>query len=105
MRIFQKNAYISIDFLNNVSEVFRLTESSDTNVFSMPVTYNGKEYKIVYDKPHIEMNNAMRIEEELFFKSIIENKIPHVTLKEGKMALVIANEIITKIESNMYKQF
>lgn len=105
MRIFQKNAYISIDFLNNVSEVFRLTESSDTNVFSMPVTYNGKEYKIVYDKPHIEMNNAMRIEQELFFKSIIENKIPHVTLKEGKMALVIANEIITKIESNMYKEF
>jgi len=105
MRIFQKNAYISIDFLNNVSEVFRLTESSDTNVFSMPVNFNGKEYKIVYDKPHIEMNNAMRIEEELFFRSIIENKNPHVTIKEGKLALVIANEIMTKVESNKFTGF
>jgi predicted dehydrogenase len=105
MRIFQKNAYISIDFLNNVSEVFRLTESSDTNVFSMPVNFNGKEYKLVYDKPNIEMNNAMRIEEELFFRSILENKNPQVSLKEGKLALIIANEIITKIESNKHTGF
>jgi predicted dehydrogenase len=102
MRIFQKNAYISIDFLNNVSEIFRLTEDSEENVFSLPVSINGKEYKIMYDKPQVVSNNAMQIEEKLFFKAITDKTSSYVTLQEGKLALVIANEIISKIESNKF---
>ena len=100
MRIFQKNAYISIDFLNNTSEVFRLSEDSDTNIFSMPVNYNGKDYKIVYEKPTTDIKNAMRYEEELFFKSILNNTEPEVTLRDGKEAIEIANKILEKIETN-----
>lgn len=100
MRIFQKNAYISIDFLNNTSEVFRLSEDSDTNIFSMPVNYNGKDYKIVYEKPTTDIKNAMKYEEELFFNSILNNTVPEVTLKDGKEAIEIANKILQKIEEN-----
>jgi predicted dehydrogenase len=100
MRIFQKNAYISIDFLNNTSEVFRLSEDSDTNIFSMPVNYNGKDYKIVYEKPTTDIKNAMRYEEELFFNSILNNTEPEVSLRDGKEAIEIANKILEKIESN-----
>ena len=100
MRIFQKNAYISIDFLNNTSEVFRLSEDSDTNIFSMPVNYNGKDYKIVYEKPTTDIKNAMRYEEELFFKSILNFTEPEVTLRDGKEAIEIANKILEKIETN-----
>ena len=100
MRIFQKNAYISIDFLNNTSEVFRLSEDSDTNIFSMPVNYNGKDYKIVYEKPTTDIKNAMRYEEELFFKSILNGTEPEVTLRDGKEAIEIANKILEKIETN-----
>jgi predicted dehydrogenase len=100
MRIFQKNAYISIDFLNNTSEVFRLSEDSDTNIFSMPVNYNGKDYKIVYEKPTTDIKNAMKYEEELFFNSILNNTVPEVTLKDGKEAIEIANKILQKIEDN-----
>lgn len=100
MRIFQKNAYISIDFLNNTSEVFRLSEDSDTNIFSMPVNYNGKDYKIVYEKPTTDIKNAMRYEEELFFNSILNNTEPEVTLRDGKEAIEIANKILEKIETN-----
>lgn len=105
MRIFQRNAYISIDFLNNTSEVFRLSENSETNVFSVPVNMNGKEYKITYDKPLVNTLNAMKYEEELFFRSIIENKNPVVSLTDGKEAIRIANEILNKIETNrsLYK--
>ncbi len=100
MRIFQKNAYISIDFLNNTSEVFRLSEDSDTNIFSMPVNYNGKDYKIVYEKPTTDIKNAMKYEEDLFFKSILKGEEPEVTLHDGKEAIEIANKIIEKIETN-----
>lgn len=100
MRIFQRNAYISIDFLNNTSEVFRLSEDSETSVFSMPVNMNGKEYKITYEKPAVNILNAMKYEEELFFKSILENIEPVVSLKDGKEAIRIANEILMKIETN-----
>ncbi len=100
MRIFQRNAYISIDFLNNTSEVFRLSEDSETSVFSMPVNMNGKEYKITYEKPAVNILNAMKYEEELFFKSIFENIEPVVSLKDGKEAIRIANEILMKIETN-----
>jgi predicted dehydrogenase len=100
MRIFQKNAYISIDFLNNTSEVFRLSEDSDTNIFSMPVNYNGKDYKIVYEKPTTDIKNAMRYEEELFFSSILNGTEPEVTLRDGKEAIEIANKILEKIETN-----
>jgi predicted dehydrogenase len=100
MRIFQKNAYVSIDFLNNTSEVFRLTDNSDTNIFSMPVELNGKSYKIAYEKPVVDISNAMKYEEELFFNSILNNQEPEVTLHDGKVALEIAGMIIKKIEEN-----
>ena len=101
MRIFQKNAYVSIDFLNNTSEVFRLSEDTESNIFSVPVNLNGRDYKIAYDKPVVDITNAMKYEEELFFNSIMHNQEPEVTLKDGKVALEIAAKIIEKIESNM----
>ncbi|MDD5361098.1 MAG: Gfo/Idh/MocA family oxidoreductase [Ignavibacteria bacterium] len=103
MRIFQKNAYVSIDFLNNTSEVFRLTDNSDTNIFSMPVELNGKSYKIAYEKPVVDISNAMKYEEELFFNSILNNQEPEVTLHDGKVALEIAGMILKKIEENWSK--
>ena len=101
MRIFQKNAYVSIDFLNNTSEVFRLSEETESNIFSVPVNLNGRDYKIAYDKPVVDITNAMKYEEELFFNSIMHNQEPEVSLRDGKIALEIAAKIIEKIESNM----
>lgn len=100
MRIFQKNAYISIDFLNNTSEVFKLSEESNSSMFSMPININGKEFKIAYEKPSVSALNAMKYEEELFFNSILTNKEPEVSLKDGKEAIRIANEILMKIDTN-----
>ncbi len=101
MRIFQKNAYVSIDFLNNTSEVFRLSEDTESNIFSVPVNLNGRDYRIAYDKPVVDITNAMKYEEELFFNSIMHNQEPEVSLRDGKIALEIAAKIIDKIESNM----
>jgi hypothetical protein len=61
---------------------------------------NGKSYKIAYEKPVVDITNAMKYEEELFFNSILNNQEPEVTLHDGKVALEIAGKIVKKIEEN-----
>jgi hypothetical protein len=100
MRIFQNNAYISIDFLNNRSEVFRLADSDmETTGMSIPVS---ETKKIIFENPAAENKaeiNPIKNELESFFKSILQNSPVKVTLEDGKEAVAAAEEII-KIISN-----
>jgi predicted dehydrogenase len=98
MRIFQNNAYISIDFLNNKSEVFRLADSNaKADGMTFPIS---EDKKIIFEQPQIEnAENANPIKNELesFFDSIINNKPVKVTLEAGKEAVEVADEIINII--------
>lgn len=100
MRIFQKDAYISIDFSENKSEVFRLDESEKSGKVIGSIDRQGKKVNITYDKPKSLKLNAMKYEENSFFDCIINNTSPVVTLEDGIQALEVATEIIQKIESN-----
>jgi len=106
MRLFQKNAYISIDFLQNSSEVFRLTDgkeikSSGGNAFTISEIVQGEtKLQIVYEKPEVKEINSLKYELNEFFNSIKMNKEPAVTLEDGLQALEVANEIVKEIESN-----
>jgi len=100
MRIFQNSAYISIDFMNNTSEVFRLTKDKIKDAISIPLNIENSDFNISYEKPEPINVNAMRYEEELFLKAIIENKKPVVTLEDGINAINVASMIINKIKSN-----
>ncbi len=99
MRIFQNNAYISVDFLNNKSEVFRLTaKDSPDDGMSFPIS---DEKKIVYveakaDSP--ESANPIRSELASFFTSIQKNEPVKVTLESGKEAVEVADKIIEIIK-------
>jgi predicted dehydrogenase len=95
MRIFQNNAYISIDFATNKSEVFRLV---DTNTkaegMSFPISDTKK---VIFEQPQIEnleKANPIKNELESFFDSIINNKPVKVSLEDGKEAVEVADEII-----------
>lgn len=100
MRIFQNSAYISIDFMNNTSEVFRLTKDKIKDAISIPLNLENSDFNISYEKPEPLNVNAMRYEEELFLKAIIENKKPVVTLEDGINAINVASLILDKIKSN-----
>lgn len=100
MRIFQNNAYISVDFLNNKSEVFRLTDK-DTETSGMTFDLNDTK-KIVYDEPkpeNPENINPIKNELESFFESIIKDKPVKVTLTAGKEAVEVADKIIQIIKN------
>ncbi|MBX7043211.1 MAG: Gfo/Idh/MocA family oxidoreductase [Ignavibacteria bacterium] len=101
MRLFQKNAYISIDFLQNSSEVFKLSEAGDPAAgFALTgFEKDGKKFSIVYDRPQVKEVNSLKYELNLFFDSIANDTEPLVTLEDGLQALEVANIIVEKIES------
>jgi predicted dehydrogenase len=101
MRIFQNNAYLSIDFLKNKSEIFRLVDSSapEGDGKSIPVS-NTK--KIVLEEPECDAQenpNPIRNELESFLYSIINNNPVKVSLEDAKRAVEVADEIIKIIHS------
>lgn len=104
MRIFQQNAYISIDFLNNKTELFQLTETNKQTSSGMNYTlYDNKVISYEELKPdNAENYNPLKLELESFFESILKNKPVKVTLNEAKQAVAIANNIIDIINSNNY---
>ena len=101
MRIFQSNAYISIDFLNNKSEIFRL---ADSNTAAAGKSFSISDTKkIIFEQPQIEdieNINPIRNELESFFDSIINDKPVKVSLEDGKVAVEVADEIIKIISKS-----
>lgn len=101
MRMFQKSAYISIDFLQNVAEVFRLAEDGSDQGGSIAVSefqQGGSKMKIYYERPEVPEVNSLKYELSKFFDSIINDTEPVVTLSDGLQAIEVANEIISEIE-------
>jgi predicted dehydrogenase len=103
MRIFQNDAYISVDFSENVSEVFKLDESGKSGKVIEKIEKDGKKTCITYNKPKSLKVNAMKYEENLFFDCIKNKTTPIVSLEDGIHALEVATEIIKIIEKNRLK--
>jgi predicted dehydrogenase len=100
-RFFQRDAYISIDFLKKELEVVRIKDAGKSSGF--PVGFmldlgHGKGTKqILFDKPEIKPTNAIKTELESFYSAIINNTTPPVTINDGYNALELAHRIIEKI--------
>lgn len=111
IRLFQKDAYISLDFLEKQAQVIRLIPenqySAEEN--SMPSfeldTPNGKKH-IQISMPAIEPINAIKMELETFAQSIREDSMPKVSIQDGYKALELAYRIIeeTKFQAQKLHQ-
>jgi predicted dehydrogenase len=100
MRVFQNNAYISIDFSENKSEVFQLVDSGEPfSGMSFPL---GEGKKIIFETPKpggTEEINPIKNELESFFESILNDTPVKVSLNDGKQAVEVADEIIKIISA------
>ncbi len=99
-RMFQQDAYITIDFLKKKMEVFRLEEAKgQENPYSVVLDLGeDKGKKIIYfESPDIEAINSIKKELELFSQSIATNTQTAVTIEDGYNAMQVAYEIIDKI--------
>nr|HPH37103.1 Gfo/Idh/MocA family oxidoreductase [Sediminibacterium sp.] len=88
MRLFQKDAYIGIDFLEKKTEIIKLKQPEDENVFSFDIdTPNGKK-TIAIATPSIEPLNAIKLELTSFVDAILNNKPTQVNEIDGYLVLV-----------------
>ena len=95
-RVFQKDAYISIDFLEKKSELVKIQDApKQAGDFDMILqNAEGVKKQIYFENPKVEANNAILDELESFAKAIEEDSRPIVNLEDGKKALDIALQII-----------
>jgi len=101
-RFFQRDAYVSVDFLNKKTEVafLKSIDNGEVNPF-LPILEpgNGREAKQVhFERPLIIPNNAIQTELSSFAHAIISNTIPDVTINDGYKALKVAHQILAKVE-------
>ncbi|HEY5772940.1 MAG TPA: Gfo/Idh/MocA family oxidoreductase [Chitinophagaceae bacterium] len=103
IRVFQKDAYIGIDFLNKKSEIIKLKdqETDDENVFTFDIeTLSGKK-SIAISNPQIPEVNAIKKELEEFKNAIEKNTRTIVSEIDGLMAMDVAHQILQKIGNNV----
>ncbi len=97
MRLFQKDAYIGIDFLEKKTEIIKLNSPGDKNVFTFDIETNSGKKTIAIANPEIPEVNAIKMELETFRDAIINNTNTPVTIVDGFRAMDVAHQILEKI--------
>lgn len=101
-RFFQKDAYISVDFLEKKSEIVKMKNADEnTSPFSITIDTNSGTKEIMLDTPDIEETNAIKEELTAFLEAIQNNSTPIVTLEDGYTALKVAHEVLDKMQMNL----
>ena len=101
MRVFQKDAYIGIDFLNKKTEIIKQKEPKDSNVFAFDIeTPKGKK-TLAIANPTVPQVNAIKKELEEFTDAVINNTKTIVSEIDGLMAMDVAHQILKKIGNSI----
>ncbi len=97
LRIFQKDAYIGVDFLDKKTEIIKLKQPSDVNVFAFDIDTNNGKKTIAVANPPVPEVNAIKKELEAFRDAIVNNQKTIVSEIDGLMAMDVAHQILEKI--------
>ena len=98
-RIFQKDAYIGIDFLEKKTEIIRMNQTDQKSDFSFDIETNNGTKNIGVTHPKIEQTNAIKMELEAFIQAIKNDTEPPVSIIDGFRALEVAHQILDKIHA------
>lgn len=99
-RFFQRDAYISVDFLERKCEVVKMKNAPENpDDFAMILqNAEGVNKQIYFDNPKVEEQNAILNELEAFADAIQNDTTPIVSMEQGAEALKIANRIIASFK-------
>jgi predicted dehydrogenase len=97
MRLFQKDAYIGIDFLDKKVEIIKLNSPGEKNVFTFDIETNHGKKTIAIANPNVKDVNAIKLELEEFRDAILNNTNTPVTVVDGFRAMEVAHMILEKI--------
>ena len=103
IRMFQKDAYLSVDMLSHKTEVVKIKDVTgvdalpDPNSMIIEVGQDKRKKQIYLEQPQVVANNAIKDELASFAEAIINNKPTPVTIEDGAKALDVAYKVIEKI--------
>jgi len=104
-RFFQRDTYISVDFLKKEVEVVRIKDLDPAepaaSLFTIDLGDGKGSKQIFFSKPEVNPQNAIRQELESFRSAIVNNTIPPVTINDGYNALELAHRIMEKINQSI----
>lgn len=101
-RFFQKDAYISIDYLEKKVEVVKMEDApNDVGAFDMVLeNAQGNKKRIYFDNPNVPEVNAILMELECFAEAIVSGTPVIVPMKQGLDALDIALKVSDLVEKS-----
>jgi predicted dehydrogenase len=101
IRLFQKDSYIGVDFLNKKTEIIRLKKPQDANIFAFDIETPGGKKTIAIANPIIPEVNAIKMELEEFKNAILNNTRTVVNEMDGLIAMDVAHQILDKIRNSL----
>lgn len=95
IRVFQGDAYVSMDFLEKKSEIVQLKDEATQgdNAFPLVIGPNEETRYISFEQPKPPQVNAIKMELQQFEASISQKSPVAVSLKDGFRALELAERI------------
>lgn len=97
MRLFQKDMYVSIDFLNKKTEVIKIKDSIDEQAFTFDVSTPKGKKAIAVINPIIKNESALHKELSCFVNAVQQQKRSTVNEIDGLLAMEVAHQILEKI--------
>ncbi|MDZ7385550.1 MAG: Gfo/Idh/MocA family oxidoreductase [candidate division KSB1 bacterium] len=107
MRLFQRDTYISIDFLLRITEVFQLVDieaPEPPQSFSAilgQIDKGARRRKVLYTKLTPPEQDPLQAELEDFIRAVRTGVPPLVTGEDARRALKVASEIVSIVKQGM----
>ncbi len=101
-RVFQKDAYITVDFLDKKTDIVRINEMEETqNPLTMRINLaDGTSKQITIEQPEVMPINSIMMELESFHNAIVNDTEPAVTMHDGVQALKVCYMILDELAKN-----
>jgi len=99
LRLFQRDQYMAIDFLNHEVQVVKLLHDEPADLISMKMDLPDGTRWIAADSPEIQKHNAIELELIEFLHAIKNSSDQGVTFNQGAKAVEVAYQIMEQITS------
>lgn len=99
VRLFQRDAYIGVDFLEKKTEIIRLKDTDKPQgMMDFPIEVgDGSKKMISVQMPAISQSNAIRAELAEFVTAVVHNRPVRVSVLDGFHAMDVAHQILKKM--------
>ncbi len=98
IRLFQRDAYIGIDFLEKKAEIIKMKAPGDNEAFTFDIETRDGKKTIAISNPPVHEVNAIKMELEHFRDAVLYNKPVPVSEVDGLRAMDVAHQILQKIQ-------